>query len=482
METFGDLFDVIGVIKAAQSSTRRITKASIAAKLATLEPRLPGVDNPKRIDHSINAATSLALMIGSMPSTIYTDYEFFWKDEQTLEEAIQNAILPPQTRDVYTIELGRTGQNSDLTDAITTNPCYGGFLTKLEDASGPDDRRGFSNSFTLANMAILTSFNILWTDDLMQHLYMEDFASSGNTHFVPTVYVFHHVSILWELWNFSDVDGGHPYRDLAFETLKTLGLLMPGDVNSMIWFNKLRNENMTTKQGVDHPVCRIDRDSQHQVKIPRLVWGEWKYKMETVSRRVSNFHFYKHRLLALEARFDRASPQGLTGFWLDRRNKREWCATWIAILGFAFVLVGFLVTIASLAVSIAALDQSITANMYASIGSVHDQTDLLTASLATANKRELACGSVHRPTGTTNADKCDQTAAQVVAASNNLETPPISPPTSKMKGILEVVPTITIAVSISSQISAHQTLFLAVFPSPEEICSCRTKDDGNDIS
>lgn len=174
--------------------------------------------------------------------------------------------------------------------------------------------------------------------------------------------------------------GQHPYRELAEETLKTLGLLIPvEDLDTASWFDEQRDGG----GGFEWPEYRrtlhiIDETSWHNTIDSSANTTEpsdqmWVPTIMPVSRQVDSFRIWQARLLALEDTYNRASPQTILGFWRNRRNLREWWTFWIALLGLVLVLIGFLVATGSLAVGVVSVLEAKEANRYASIESVENE-------------------------------------------------------------------------------------------------------------
>ncbi|KAK0663017.1 hypothetical protein QBC41DRAFT_381482, partial [Cercophora samala] len=66
------------------------------------------------------------------------------------------------------------------------------------------------------------------------------------------------------------------------------------------------------------------------------------------SRRVDSFTYWQPRLLILEQTFKTASPITFAQFLHDRRDRRQCCTFWIAMVGLILVIVGLVFSIASM--------------------------------------------------------------------------------------------------------------------------------------
>ncbi|KAK4198635.1 hypothetical protein QBC40DRAFT_330779 [Triangularia verruculosa] len=152
--------------------------------------------------------------------------------------------------------------------------------------------------------------NIIWTDDIFKHLVVQ--ISDDHT---PSVSIFHHATILREMWLFSPSQDQYPYRELAEETLKTLGLLISSEnLGNTIWFRKRLLWGLDPNAGMQfrRPQTLAEHDFQ--------MWGDTIFP---VSREVDGFDIWQSRLLVLEETFKNASPKTLSGFWRDKRNRRQ---------------------------------------------------------------------------------------------------------------------------------------------------------------
>ncbi|KAH7124741.1 hypothetical protein EDB81DRAFT_890187 [Dactylonectria macrodidyma] len=135
-----------------------------------------------------------------------------------------------------------------------------------------------------------------------------------NLEFRTTVFIFYHADVLARLR-----DGDlHEHGELAQESIHTLGLLIPpDDVHCQGWFN-----------GIYH------RSEQHGAYgIPGMA-----AEQSLVSRRVSDYHHWRARLIILEKEFNDSSPGTLSAWWHDRRKRREWATFWISFCDAIFAL------------------------------------------------------------------------------------------------------------------------------------------------
>ncbi|CZR37436.1 uncharacterized protein FPRO_02304 [Fusarium proliferatum ET1] len=150
--------------------------------------------------------------------------------------------------------------------------------------------------FTARNLCRIAGLDIVWTDNLVDHLRLTDDDCR--------VHVFHHASFLHVQQQ--SADSLLP-KGLADETLQTLALLFPSsDVETRKWFSKLDAD--------------IDRRA--------IQCGQLK----TDHRQTEKFRFWNDRLVVLKQVFDEAQPKSLSQWWHDRRNGVQWYTFWVAVL------------------------------------------------------------------------------------------------------------------------------------------------------
>ncbi|KAI9150681.1 hypothetical protein HJFPF1_10457 [Paramyrothecium foliicola] len=161
--------------------------------------------------------------------------------------------------------------------------------------------------FTATNLQRIAGLDIVWTDNLVDHLRLTDDDSR--------VHVFHHASFL-ETQKQSN-DSLLP-TGLAEETLRTLALLFPsGDGDTRRW---------TSRVATDGEENSLDR---------RLIQCG---RLKTDNRQIDCFHFWRDRLVTLKQVFDEAQPKSLSHWWHDRRNRVQWYTFWVAVLVLALTI------------------------------------------------------------------------------------------------------------------------------------------------
>lgn len=164
-------------------------------------------------------------------------------------------------------------------------------------------------NFNAINLSRIAGLNIVWTDNLIDHLRMSDDDTK--------VHIFHHAGFL-ECQKESQKsllpDG------VAAETLQTLELLFPiADMETKKWF--LRQAATAQLDGRAIHCGRLSSDR----------------------RQIENFKFWRDRLVTLKQIFDEAQPKTLSQWWNDRRNGVQWYTFWVAVLVLVLtVLFGFI--------------------------------------------------------------------------------------------------------------------------------------------
>ncbi|KAL4874551.1 hypothetical protein BJY04DRAFT_225862 [Aspergillus karnatakaensis] len=148
------------------------------------------------------------------------------------------------------------------------------------------------SSFTAYNVEKLAGIEIVWTDNLADHLRLVE--GDGK------VAIFHHVTFL-ECQHNSLLP-----PNLAKETLRTISLLFP--------------------QGDKQTVQKYRSCTRIDARILRCG------KLRDIERDINSFFFWRDRLVILKQRFDAAHPRTINQWWRDRRNGVQWYTFWVAIL------------------------------------------------------------------------------------------------------------------------------------------------------
>ncbi|ROW00376.1 hypothetical protein VMCG_07260 [Cytospora schulzeri] len=153
-------------------------------------------------------------------------------------------------------------------------------------------------NFTARNLGRIAGLEIVWTDNLIDHLRMSDDDTK--------VHIFHHASFLERQRQSpkSLLPDGVPT-----ETLETLALLLPTtDVETQKWFSKIPAATELDTRAIRCGKLRSDR------------------------RQIERFKIWRDRLVTLKQVFDEAQPKSMFQWWHDRRNGVQWYTFWVAIL------------------------------------------------------------------------------------------------------------------------------------------------------
>ena len=154
-------------------------------------------------------------------------------------------------------------------------------------------------SLNAYNLKRVGGFNLVWTDHLVDHLYLNED--------LGTIYVYHHVQVLRGLLHTKSPDQALPDR-LLLETLQTLALIIPrANRDCKTWFEK-----EYTKESIDHGAG--DVEPLHWARSPE------KYK------------YWGQRLITIKMAYDASEPKNLGQWWHDRRRRVEWYTFWVAVL------------------------------------------------------------------------------------------------------------------------------------------------------
>ncbi|KAF5583351.1 uncharacterized protein FSUBG_13137 [Fusarium subglutinans] len=172
-------------------------------------------------------------------------------------------------------------------------------ISSLQTCSGMAIAPDLS-AWSLENVA---GIKIEFTDNLADHLRL----TNNNSQ----VYIFHHVAFLETQRNSPVLPKG-----LAEETLRTLAVLFP------------QSDHWAVLRSNRKKQVWLDRLCTHSSRMidPQLAWcgtpgGEIRY--------LSNFCFWRDRLLILKEEFDHSTPDSFSQWWYDRRNGVQWHNFWL---------------------------------------------------------------------------------------------------------------------------------------------------------
>lgn len=275
--TFADFFWVVKLLRNNHEPRRDLEKA-VAERL------------DKDINHAslesvfLDFAASVWSLLIIGRSTAYNSY-----DDPVVWEA--STFLHP----------GLNNQQPNLINTVFPSPSF------LDPVKLPQ-------SFTAANLEKIGGIQVLWTDNLADHLLLRDDDTK--------VMLFHHVSALRLLFSPSKL----PVRDLADETIRSLALLIPPTLGAASpWFEQQQREHH-----LDSEAGRCDR-------------------LNSSERQIDKFHYWRERLVLLKRTYDDAEPKNLSQLWWDDRKKTQWFTFWVAVLVFIMtVFFGVIQSVASI--------------------------------------------------------------------------------------------------------------------------------------
>ncbi|KAF2734545.1 hypothetical protein EJ04DRAFT_534787 [Polyplosphaeria fusca] len=218
------------------------------------------------------------------------------EEEQMLEGSVRLASRLLTMTDIGPVPYGIQGSPSmDWVDGATS---LKEFLATYFQESQPEKevRFKFEQAFNAYNLRRYTGVEIVWTDNLADHLRLMDDDAR--------LCVFSHVAFL------RNQNSGLFPHGLIDETLRTLALLFP------------RND-MRTKKWLQVLVSRGEKSLDPELMKCR--------RLKSNERRAESFRFWHDELLALQEKFEEPAPTSITQLWYDRRVKAQWYTFWIAV-------------------------------------------------------------------------------------------------------------------------------------------------------
>jgi hypothetical protein len=156
--------------------------------------------------------------------------------------------------------------------------------------------------FTARNLERIAGLQIVWTDNLSDHLRltMDD----------TQIAIYHHATFLVHHKD----NAVFPPRFID-ETLRTLALLFPQyDKKSCKWFRAQQQ-----KSGLDSQACGVAH-------------------LTAEERQIENFMFWHDRIGILKQVFDEAEPSTIAQWWRDRRRRVQWYTFWVAFVVLALTI------------------------------------------------------------------------------------------------------------------------------------------------
>ena len=157
-------------------------------------------------------------------------------------------------------------------------------------------------SLNAYNFERVGGFELVWTDNLADHLYLNED--------LGTIHIYHHVQVLRGLLQAKSPNQAFPDR-LITETLQTLALVIPrANRDCKTWFEKVH-----LKEDAEN----IDRGAGD---VELLHWA----------RSPEKYKFWGQRLITIKMAYDASEPKNLGQWWRDRRRRVEWYTFWVAVL------------------------------------------------------------------------------------------------------------------------------------------------------
>ncbi|KAI9675989.1 MAG: hypothetical protein M1822_008375 [Bathelium mastoideum] len=183
--------------------------------------------------------------------------------------------------------------------------------------------KAFSKRFTLYHLEKIAGFQILWTDNLLDHLRLVDDA----------IYIFHNVTVLRHLLTANL----HVYPDSFLqETLNSISLLLPSSIIECNTWLKSRSHHSRPSQFPHR------RRRRHQID------STLRY-LPSAPREVDAYSHWKERLLVIEEAFEEHEPATLSQWYHDQRKKAQSYFFWIGVWGLVLTtLFGFVSMVASI--------------------------------------------------------------------------------------------------------------------------------------
>lgn len=268
IRTHADVVRIATQLQAGQS--RSEIKDTIRARLTS-----PHDNEDEILDNSVDLVSGLLLMIhcGTSPYGFSGRSELRWS-HGSLRERVARCFAGP--------------------------PFLGHGRVKLD------------KTFTGPNLSRIAGLEIVWTNNLVDHLRMSDDDTE--------VHIFHHAAFL-ECQR--RAERSLLPDDVAAETLQTLALLFPtADAGTKKWFLKEAAAAQLDVRAIQCGSLRSDR------------------------RQIENFRFWRGRLVRLKQVFDEAQPRTMSQWWNDWRNGVQWYTFWLAVLVLGLtILFGFIQSI-----------------------------------------------------------------------------------------------------------------------------------------
>src|SRR3569833_148331 len=267
-QTFNDLLFLLDVVRDHLDSPIQ----DIRSTVQTMRPTLAA--DEKKLSASIELVVRVWLMT-NFRNLMPTDRHILqnsipWPDHQSLVGALQKHIIEPAT-------MSRT--------------------VSME--------RHFPNHLNVDDLRKIGGFRIEWTDDLMYHLTLRG----------PTIYLFHHVSVLNRMRESIPSSVLPPM--FIEETVATISLLIPPTRASC---NRWLSAEIQSRG--------LDRNLMYRTSALKTI---------------KEYPFWGERLDVISEALNSSKPKNLFQWWHDRRDMKEWWGFWLVVAGiFLTVLFGLI--------------------------------------------------------------------------------------------------------------------------------------------
>ena len=164
-------------------------------------------------------------------------------------------------------------------------------------------------AFQARNLERLGGIEVLWTENLLEHLRLYDPSDESGPYRLS---IFYHAGFLE---HHRDAKSKVFPEGLVEETLRTLALLFPRyDAETQRWFAKQCAK------------CSLDPLAAQCTPL------------EPEERTIESFAYWRDRLTILKQSYDESEPKTMTQWWQDRRKRVQWATFWTAAVVLALTV------------------------------------------------------------------------------------------------------------------------------------------------
>ncbi|KAI9772501.1 MAG: hypothetical protein M1840_000706 [Geoglossum simile] len=214
-------------------------------------------------------------------------------ENELLDSSVDLTARLVSMMDIGVLQYGFSGRRELVWNKGTLRDFVNGYFN-VAITLGQDVK--LENMFNARNLGRIAGIEIVWTDNLADHLRMIDDEDKKVAIFHHALFLKYQQSSLFPL-------------GLMEETLRTLALLFPqSDKGTAKWFS-----NLPYSLHIDSQVVKCGHLKAHD-------------------RQIENFKFWHDRLVILKQVFDESRPATFSQWWCDRRNGVQWYTFWVAIL------------------------------------------------------------------------------------------------------------------------------------------------------